>query len=43
MFGSAPCATNNFIAAKSTEYAARQNGVEPDVSAKPQLRLPHPV
>src|SRR5439155_896575 len=41
--GSAPCATRRRIAATSVAYAARQNAVEPAVSARPQLRLPQPL
>src|SRR5262245_4984996 len=43
MFGSAPYFTSRRIASTSVAYAARQNAVEPDVSARPQLRLPQPL
>src|SRR5262245_61074257 len=43
MFGSAPYDASSRIASTSVAYAARQNGVEPELSARPQFRLPQPL
>src|SRR6185295_15214458 len=43
MLGSAPYEISSRIASRSVAYAARQNAVDPDVSARPQFRLPQPL